>query len=67
MRLLNIVSTPQNFCNDAVEYMLEERDVEQFQQVEICTGGTRVASGFVHPGACITRPDRATGNVERER
>jgi hypothetical protein len=44
--------------------MLEERDVEQFQQVEICTGGTRVASGFIHPGACITRLDRASGRLE---
>jgi hypothetical protein len=34
MRLLNVVSTPQIFCNGAVECMLEERDVEQIQYVE---------------------------------
>jgi hypothetical protein len=34
MRLLNLVSTPQIFCNEVVEYMPEERDDEQIQQVE---------------------------------
>jgi hypothetical protein len=28
MRLLNLVSTPKNFCNEVVEYMLEEREDE---------------------------------------
>jgi hypothetical protein len=28
MRLLNLVSTPKIFCNEVVEYMLEEREDE---------------------------------------
>jgi hypothetical protein len=28
MRLLNLVSTPKKFCNEVVEYMLEEREDE---------------------------------------
>jgi hypothetical protein len=28
MRLLNLVSTPKFFCNEVVEYMLEEREDE---------------------------------------
>jgi hypothetical protein len=38
MGVFNFVSTPEISCNDAVEYELEERDVEQIQQVEFCTG-----------------------------
>jgi hypothetical protein len=31
MRLLNVVSTPQNFCNGAVEHELAGEGVENFQ------------------------------------
>jgi hypothetical protein len=37
MGLFNVVSTPQISCNGAVEYELEEIDVETFQLVEFCT------------------------------